>query len=187
MLVRVLVPSLLLYLRGVRQPAAEIGIRVRRAFERLGVTYVKLGQFLAMRFDILPEDVCRELAKLFDAVPPMKAALVLRAIEEEFGEPADTLFAEFREEPLAAASIAQVHRAVLQSGEVVAVKVQRPRIREIFAADIRNLRRLAYAGDVLRILGPQSMVEAVEEFQRFTSREMDFLTEANTAQKLRAN
>jgi ubiquinone biosynthesis protein len=187
MLVRTLVPPLLLRLRGVKETHTQIGARVRRAFERLGITYVKLGQFLAMRFDILPEDVCRELARLFDAVPPMPAAAVLHTIEREFGEPAHTLFAEFREKPLAAASIAQVHRAVLHNGDLVAVKVQRPRIREIFAADIRNLRRLAHAGDVLRILGPQSMVEAVEEFERFTSREMDFLTEANTAEKLLAN
>lgn len=187
MLVRVLVPSLLLYLRGVRQPAAEIGIRVRRAFERLGITYVKLGQFLAMRFDILPEDVCRELARLFDAVPPMKIETVLATIERELGEPADEVFAEFRREPLGAASIAQVHRATLRDGTDVAIKVQRPRIIEIFAADIRNLQRLARVGDLLRILGPQSMAEAVEEFSRFTSREMDFLTEANTAERLRAN
>ena len=187
MLVRVLVPSLLLYLRRVPQPAAEIGARVRRAFERLGITYVKLGQFLAMRFDILPEDVCRELARLFDAVPPMKIETVLATIERELGQPADALFTGFRREPLGAASIAQVHRAELRDGTAVAIKVQRPRIIEIFAADIRNLRRLAHLGDVLRILGPQSMVEAVEEFSRFTSREMDFLTEANTAERLRAN
>jgi ubiquinone biosynthesis protein len=187
MLVRTLLPPLALRLRGIRESPAAIGARIRRAFESLGVTYVKLGQFLAMRFDILPEDVCRELARLFDAVPPMPASIVLQTIEREFGIPADELFAEFREKPMAAASIAQVHRGVLRDGSVVAVKVQRPRIREIFAADIRNLRRLAHAGDFLRILGPQSMVEAVEEFERFTSREMDFLTEAATAEKLRAN
>ncbi|HEX7154255.1 MAG TPA: AarF/ABC1/UbiB kinase family protein [Thermoanaerobaculia bacterium] len=187
MLVRTLVPPLFLRLRGVRVSPADVGARIRRAFERLGVTYVKLGQFLAMRFDILPKDVCRELARLFDAVPPMPGKTVLTTIEREFGEPASTLFAEFDETPLAAASIAQVHRATLHGGARVAVKVQRPRIREIFAADIRNLRRLARAGDVLRLLGPQSMVEAVEEFERFTSREMDFRTEANTAEKLREN
>jgi ubiquinone biosynthesis protein len=187
MLVRTAAPPLLLRLRGVRESPAAIGARIRRAFERLGVTYVKLGQFLAMRFDILPEDVCRELARLFDAVPPMPRQVVLETIERELGAPASTLFASFEFEPLAAASIAQVHRAVLHDGRQVAVKVQRPRISEIFAADIRNLRRLAHLGDALRILGPQSMVEAVEEFERFTSREMNFLTEANTAEKLRAN
>jgi ubiquinone biosynthesis protein len=187
MLMRTLLPPLLLRLRGIRESPAAIGARIRHAFERLGVTYVKLGQFLAMRFDILPEDVCRELARLFDAVPPMPTSIVLKTIERELGQPADILFREFHHEPIAAASIAQVHRAVLPDGRVVAVKVQRPRIIEIFAADIRNLRKLAHIGDVLHILGPQSMVEAVEEFERFTSREMNFLTEANTAEKLRAN
>lgn len=187
MLARTLLPPLLLRLRGVREPSAAIGARIRKAFERLGVTYVKLGQFLAMRFDILPEDVCRELARLFDAVPPMSTAIVLQTIEQELGAPAEALFADFNREPLGAASIAQVHRATLRDGTQVAVKVQRPRIQEIFAADIRNLRRLARIGDVFHILGPQSMVEAVQEFERFTSREMNFLTEANTAEKLRAN
>jgi ubiquinone biosynthesis protein len=187
MLARTLLPSLLLRLRGIREPPAAIGARLRRAFERLGITYVKLGQFLAMRFDILPEDVCRELARLFDAVPPMPTSIVLQTIERELGRPASALFREFQHEPLAAASIAQVHRAVLPDGRAVAVKVQRPRIIEIFAADIRNLRKLARIGDALHILGPQSTVEAVEEFERFTSREMNFLTEANTAEKLRAN
>jgi len=187
MLTRALVPPLLRRLRGVRESPAAIGARIRRAFERLGVTYVKLGQFLAMRFDILPEDVCRELARLFDAVPPMPLAAVLQTIERELGARPETVFADFDPNPLAAASIAQVHRATLHSGERVAVKVQRPRIVEIFAADIRNLRRLSRVGDFFRILGPQSMTEAVEEFERFTSREMNFLTEANTAEKLRAN
>jgi ubiquinone biosynthesis protein len=187
MLARTLLPSLLLRLRGIREPAAAIGVRLRLAFERLGITYVKLGQFLAMRFDILPEDICRELARLFDAVLPIPTSIVLQTIERELGQPADALFRELSHKPMAAASIAQVHRAVLPDGRVVAVKVQRPKIIEIFAADIRNLRKLARIGDALRILGPQSTVEAVEEFERFTSREMNFLTEANTAEKLRAN
>src|SRR6185436_4493450 len=91
------------------------------------------------------------------------------------------------EKPLAAASIAQVHRAELRDGTRVAVKVQRPKIREIFAADIRNLKRLARVGDALGVLGPQSTRDAVEEFERFTSREMDFTIEARTAERLRAN
>ncbi len=186
-LVRTLTPPLLLRLRGVREPVAAIGARLRQAFEHLGVTYVKLGQFLAMRFDILPEDVCRELARLFDTVPPMPAETVLRTIERELGASVTSLFTEFDAKPLGAASIAQVHRATLRDGTAVAVKVQRPRIAEIFASDIRNLRRLARVGDILRLLGPQSMAEAVEEFERFTSREMNFLTEAHTAERLRAN
>jgi ubiquinone biosynthesis protein len=182
-----LAPLLLLRLRGKKAAPAAIGARVREAFERLGVTYIKLGQFLAMRFDILPEEVCRELAQLFDKVPPMPYADVVKTVESELGSPPDRIFTDFEIEPLAAASIAQVHRASLPDGTRVAVKIQRPRIQEIFAADIRNLKRLAFFGDALRLLGPQSTRDAVEEFERFTSREMNFLTEARTAERLRAN
>src|SRR5438874_3459212 len=180
-------PLLLSRLRGKKVVPATIGARVRKAFERLGVTYVKLGQFLAMRFDILPEEVCRELAQLFDKVPPMPHAAVMKTVESELGAPPEEIFAQFDAEPLAAASIAQVHRASLPDGTRVAVKIQRPRIQQIFAADIRNLKRLARVGDALRVLGPQSTRDAVEEFERFTSREMNFLTEARTAERLRAN
>src|ERR1044071_6981695 len=105
MLARTLLPSLLLRLRGIREPAAAIGVRLRLAFERLGITYVNLGQFLAMRFDILPEDICRELARLFDAVLPIPTSIVLQTIERELGQPADALFRELSHKPMAAASI----------------------------------------------------------------------------------
>jgi ubiquinone biosynthesis protein len=180
-------PLLLRRIGGKRAPPKTIGARVRKAFERLGVTYIKLGQFLAMRFDILPEEVCRELANLFDDVPPMPYPVVVRTIAEELGGAPENVFGRFEDEPLAAASIAQVHRAALPDGTRVAVKVQRPRIREIFAADIRNLKRLARIGDALGVLGPQSTRDAVEEFERFTSREMDFTIEARTAERLREN
>jgi ubiquinone biosynthesis protein len=186
-IVRTFAPLLGLRLLGKRHPPEVIGERVRMAFERLGVTYLKLGQFLAMRFDILPEEVCRELARLFDEVPPMALQDVVRTIEEELGASPDVIFVEFENEPLAAASIAQVHRAVVPGGGEVAVKVQRPRIREIFAADIRNLKRLAAIGDALRLLGPTSVRGTVEEFRRFTSREMNFVTEGRTAERLRRN
>src|SRR5207248_9265253 len=101
---RTMGPPLLLRLGGKRSSATEIGARIRTAFERLGITYVKLGQFLAMRFDILPEEVCRELAKLFDAVPPMKTQVVIETIERELGKPIGKIFARFNREPLAAAS-----------------------------------------------------------------------------------
>ncbi|MGH9420331.1 MAG: ABC1 kinase family protein, partial [Thermoanaerobaculia bacterium] len=182
-----LMPLLVQRMRGKKTAPAAIGASVREAFERLGVTYVKLGQFLAMRFDILPEEVCRELAQLFDKVPPMPYGDVVRTIKSSLGGTPEEIFETFETEPLAAASIAQVHRASIRNGTVVAVKVQRPRIQEIFAADIRNLKRLARLGDALRVLGPQSTYDAVEEFERFTSREMNFLTEARTAEKLRAN
>jgi ubiquinone biosynthesis protein len=164
-----------------------LGARLRRSFQRLGITYIKLGQFLAMRFDLLPQEVCRELAGLFDSVPPMSTDDVRRTLELEFGQPTEKLFSSFDWECIAAASVAQVHRAITREGAVVAVKIQRPRISRIFAADIRNFRRLARLGDYLQAFGPQSIVAAVNEFERYTRREMDFLTEGRTAERLRNN
>lgn len=164
-----------------------LGARLRRSFQRLGITYIKLGQFLAMRFDLLPQEVCRELAGLFDSVPPMSTDDVRRTLELEFGQPTEKLFGSFDWECIAAASVAQVHRAMTTERAVVAVKIQRPRISRILAADIRNFRRLARFGDYLQAFGPQSIVEAVNEFERYTRREMDFLTEGRTAERLRNN
>jgi ubiquinone biosynthesis protein len=187
MLATTALPLLLRRLVGIRDHPAIIGARIRHSLQRLGITYIKLGQFLAMRFDILPQEVCRELARLFDAVPPMSADDVRETLEAELARPVEELFTGFKWKCIAAASVAQVHQATMHDGTVVAVKVQRPGIERIFSADIRNFRRAARLGDYLRILGPQSMVEAVNEFERYTRREMDFVTEGRTADKLRRN
>jgi ubiquinone biosynthesis protein len=142
---------------------------------------------MAMRFDILPEEVCRELARLFDDVPPLTSAAVRKTLEGEFGRPVEDLFSDFDWQCLAAASVAQVHRATKLDGEVVAVKIQRPGIARVFAADIRNFLRAARLGDYLQLLGPQSMVDAINEFARYTLREMDFVIEGQTADRLRRN
>jgi ubiquinone biosynthesis protein len=171
-----------------RRPTAQMfGARLRAALQRLGLTYVKLGQFMAMRFDILPEAICHELAQLFDDVAPVPTAALKRALEQEFRAPVERVFRSFEWEPMAAASVAQVHRATLASGQAVAVKVQRPGVARIFAADMRNLVRLARLVDWLGLLGAQSIRDAVLEFERFTSRELDFMTEGRTAERLRGN
>ena len=180
-------PLLLRRLVGIRDTHAEVGARLRRSLQRLGITYVKLGQFMAMRFDILPEAICRELAGLFDKVPAMASGAVRETLEEEFERPVGELFRDFDWACIAAASVAQVHRATTHEGDRVAVKVQRPGIARVFAADIRNFRRAAVLGDYLRLLGPQSMAEAVDEFDRYTRREMDFVTEGRTCDRLRRN
>ena len=180
-------PLVLRVLAGRRPSAAAVGLSLRRMLQSLGLTYVKLGQFMAMRFDILPEAVCRELAQLFDDVAPIAPLALRRALEAEFGAPPETVFATFDWTPIAAASVAQVHRATLADGQAVAVKVQRPGVAAIFAADMRNLARLAGLIDRLGVVGPQSIREAVGEFQRFTARELDFRTEGQTAERLRAN
>lgn len=180
-------PLALRALVGRPPSAATIGLRLRRMLQGLGLTYVKLGQFMAMRFDILPEAVCKELAQLFDDVAPVPLLDLRRALEAELGAAPETVFATFDWTPIAAASVAQVHRATLADGRAVAVKVQRPGVAAIFAADMRNLARLAGMIDRLGVVGPQSIREAVGEFERFTARELDFRTEGQTAERLRAN
>ncbi|UAL12450.1 ABC1 kinase family protein [Caulobacter segnis] len=186
-LARRLLPLALLALVGRRPSAALVGARLRAALQELGLTYVKLGQFMAMRFDILPEAVCQELAQLFDDVAPIPEDQFRRVLETEFGAAPESVFASFDWTPLAAASVAQVHRARLAGGEIVAVKVQRPGVATIFAADMRNLSRLADLVDRMGVVGPQSIRAAVAEFERFTARELDFRTEGRTAERLRAN
>jgi ubiquinone biosynthesis protein len=177
----------LLALVGRPPTPALIGQRLRATLQGLGLTYVKLGQFMAMRFDILPEAICRELAQLFDDVAPIDPARLRAALAAELGAPPETVFAAFDATPLAAASVAQVHRARLKSGEDVAVKVQRPGVARIFASDMRNLGRLAGLIDALGVIGPQSVREAVAEFERFTARELDFSIEGATAERLARN
>src|SRR5215216_6827825 len=152
-------PIALRWLLRIHDSPAAIGARVRRSLQSLGITYVKFGQFMAMRFDILPEEICRELARLFDDVLPMPASDVRRILEEEFRKPVEEVFSHFEWQCIAAASVAQVHRAITFNGDAVAVKIQRPDIRRIFGADIRNFRRAARLADYLQLLGLQSLVQ----------------------------
>jgi ABC1 atypical kinase-like domain len=107
-------------------PEPSRAVRLRLAFEELGPTFIKFGQALSIRTDLLPADVIAELAVLQDSVPELGSGVAERAVQEALGHPVRELFADFEATPLAAASIAQVHRATLHSGEVVAVKIRRP-------------------------------------------------------------
>src|SRR5207244_2205841 len=118
--------------------------------EGMGVTYVKLGQFLAMRFDVLPPEICVELDRLFEKAPELPPAVVRRQLEAEFGVRIETLFSEFEERPVAAASVSQVHRAVTTDGQRVAVKLQRPGIEDVLRSDLRVVGRVARMADRLR-------------------------------------
>ncbi|TXK89431.1 ABC transporter, partial [Parageobacillus sp. SY1] len=121
---------------GKKKDEKTIGERIRLVLEELGPTFVKLGQLASTRPDLIPEHIIRELEKLQDQVPPFSFADVRRIIEEELGEELDHIFRSFEEVPLAAASIGQVHRAVLHSGERVAVKIQRPHIASVIETDL---------------------------------------------------
>jgi ubiquinone biosynthesis protein len=177
------------YLRFWRKPPTRpLGARIRLALEALGPIFVKFGQAVSVRRDLLPDDVAEELAKLQDQVPAFPAAEATRIIESAFGQPIDEVFAEFDSEPLAAASIAQVHRARLGDGADVVVKLLRPRIREAIARDLELLYFFArLARDAIDGSERLRPVEVVEEFEKTLTSELDLLREAANASQLRRN
>lgn len=173
---------------GRRPVDGPRGERIRRALEDLGPIFVKFGQSLSTRQDLLPPDVGRELAKLQDEVPPFPAELALAEVEASYGAPAETVFASFGREALAAASIAQVHAATLHSGEDVVVKLLRPRVRQLIQQDLEvmyTVARLAWRWwPEARRLRP---VEVVREYEKTILNELDLLREATNAAQLRRN
>jgi ubiquinone biosynthesis protein len=159
--------------------------RLRLMIEELGLTYLKLGQFLALRYDILPPEICRELDNLFESVPPMEFAQARAIVEAELGGPLAQFFSSFPTKPIAAASVAQVHDARTIAGERVAVKVQRAGLAPIFRADIRNLKRLGRLVEALGLMGRLSIRGLFVQFESWTLRELDFRVEARTAERVR--
>jgi ubiquinone biosynthesis protein len=159
--------------------------RLRLAIEELGLTYLKLGQFLALRYDILPPEICRELNLLFESVPPMQFAQARAIVEAELGGPIAQFYSSFPAKPIAAASVAQVHDARTIAGERVAVKVQRAGLAPIFRADIRNLKRMGRLVEALGVAGKLSIRGLFVQFESWTLRELDFTLEAHTAERVR--
>ncbi|HEY0305361.1 MAG TPA: AarF/UbiB family protein [Longimicrobiales bacterium] len=156
--------------------------------ERLGPTYIKLGQLLSTRSDLLPPAYMEALQRLQDKIQPFPFAEVEQIIESELGVRLSKAFAEFDPEPLAAASLGQVHRAVLRNGRCVAVKVQRPNIREQIASDIEALEDIAEFIDKHTEAGERVQFGAMlEEFRRSMLRELDYLQEAQHLALLRQN
>lgn len=164
---------------------ASIPARVRKTLEDLGPTYVKLGQLMSTRPDILPPDFIAELAKLLDSVPPFPAALARRRIEEELGQPIEALYATFDSTPVASASIGQVHYATLHSGERVVVKVQRPNIRRTIGSDLGLLLRQARFLESRSALARNyQLVELIDEFGQALQDELDYMREGRNAERL---
>ncbi len=156
-------------------------VRMRLAFEQLGGAWVKLGQMLALRFDLLPVAYCDELFGLLNQVAPFSYDQVSGIIRQELGAAPEAIFASFEPVSFAAASIGQVHRAVLRNGDPVAVKVQRPRIRETLQADIDLMYALTWLLDWIRVFGATGSREVIDEFARWTGDELDYLVEARQA------
>ena len=164
------------------------GARLRLALERLGPIFVKFGQLLSTRRDLVPPDMVEELSRLQDNVPPFPAELSRELIERAFGRRIEELFATFDAEPVASASIAQVHFATLHDGREVAVKVLRPGMLDIIEDDLALMRTLAgwverFSADGRR-LKPR---EVVGEFNTYLHDELDLVREAANAAQLRRN
>ncbi|MBW2965322.1 AarF/ABC1/UbiB kinase family protein [Candidatus Woesearchaeota archaeon] len=160
---------------------------VLKMFKEIDGTFIKLGQLLALRPDLIPSAYCEELAKLQDKVPPFSGKEAKEIVEKELKKPIRKLFAEFNETPVAAASMGQVHLAKLKNGAKVAVKVQRPDIQRVVKVDTKLLYRLA--GIVARKYGSRMInpVEIVREFERYTDNELNYLKEAHNIDLFHAN
>jgi len=167
-----------------RDSSAPIGERIRLALEELGPIFVKFGQAISTRRDLLPPDIADELAKLQDAVPPFPADQAIEIINDAYGEPVESVFERFDVEPLAAASIAQVHTAKLKAGTEVIVKVLRPGVLEQIERDLAVLRMLAGLADRYWEHGKRLRpLEVVDEYEHTILDELDLMREAaNTAQ-----
>ncbi|HXA93067.1 MAG TPA: ubiquinone biosynthesis regulatory protein kinase UbiB, partial [Steroidobacteraceae bacterium] len=170
-----------------RRPLSR-GARLRLALTELGPIFVKFGQAVSTRRDLLPADIADELAKLQDRVPPFPAATARASIERAYGRSIETVFAGFDDAPLAAASIAQVHAARLPNGKEVVVKVLRPGMREVIERDLEVLYALARLAEKYwtesRRLRP---IEVVAEYEKTVLDELDLMREAANAAQLKRN
>src|SRR6476661_298868 len=164
------------------------GVRLRRALEDLGPIFIKFGQMLSTRRDLLPPDIADELALLQDRVPPFASELVVATIERVFGRPLDQVFRSFDVTPVASASVAQVHFAELPDATPVAVKVLRPNIGDVIEHDLALMRTAAALVDRLwregKRLRPR---EVVAEFDKTIHDELDLMREAANCSQLRRN
>ena len=171
-----------------RHRAASRGERLRLALEELGPIFVKFGQAVSTRRDLLPPDIADELAKLQDRVPPFPGSEARALIEQEYAKPVTAVFAEFDETPLAAASIAQVHAARLHGGEEVVVKVLRPGMRAVIGRDLEVLHALAELAQRYWSQGARLRPrEIVDEYQKTILDELDLMREAANASQLKRN
>jgi ubiquinone biosynthesis protein len=178
----------ILYRQAEQFPRMTVPERLRLALQELGPLYVKLGQILSTRPDITPQSFIMELQKLQNQVAPVPTETAKGVVETELDKPINIVFKSFDDKPLAAASLSQVHRAVLKTNEVVAVKIQRPGITEIMDADLEILHDLAVlTGRQLEKFGITDAVRLVDELSRNIRKELDFRLEANNMQRFGDN
>lgn len=174
-----------MWLRRHQRPRGE---RIRLALEDLGPIFVKFGQILSTRRDLLPADIINELSRLQDRVPPFPSSAAREIIEQAYQQPLDAWFVHFSDTPLASASIAQVHAARLHDGQDVIVKVVRPGIKQAIDRDLRVLHTFARLAERYWSEGPRLRpVEVVQEFDKTLHDELDLMREAANASQLRRN
>ncbi len=180
--------AFLLPWRWFRRPERPLGERIRCALEELGPTFIKLGQVLSTRPDLVPPEFLRELNRLQDEVPPLPWERIRPVLEEEYGGPLERVFASFDPVPLGSASLAQVYAATLHDGTEVVVKVQRPGIREQIEVDLDILRDLADLAQERTALGEiYNFAEIAEEFAFTLKGELNYVQEGRNAERLRQN
>ncbi|BBD78298.1 ubiquinone biosynthesis regulatory protein kinase UbiB [Hydrogenophilus thermoluteolus] len=171
-----------------RHDATPRGVRLRVALESLGPIFVKFGQMLSTRRDLIPPDIADELAKLQDRVPPFSSATALTILEHHFGRPVTEVFAAFDPEPVASASVAQVHFAQLFDGREAAVKILRPGIRQVIEHDVALMDAAAWLLETLWSEGERLRPrEVVAEFAKSLEDELDLMREAANCSQLRRN
>ena len=165
-----------------------LGYRLRKALEELGPVFVKLGQIISTRQDLLPPDVANELVKLRDNVKPFDNDIAISIVEQELKGKVDDIFAYFSPTPVASASISQVHLAVLPNGDEVAVKILRPGIKSIIRIDLQLLKDLISTMNLFKSsLKDFNFLGVVEELEVSIKQELNFLLEAENAEKFREN
>lgn len=170
--------------RGTQELPPDLPKRLRMAMEELGGAYIKLGQLLSIRPDLVPQEYCDEFSKLLDEVPPEKISTVEQVISKEFGKPAKDIFSHIDAKPLGSASVAQVHKARLKTGKAVAIKVQRPDIAKKFSADIDIIRYIAQKLQK-HLHNGINIPLIVDEFEQYTKKELDFTIEAGHIEGMR--
>lgn len=174
-----------LFFEAKNKEPKTVGERIRLVLQELGPTFVKLGQIASTRPDLLPGEIISELEKLQDRVPPFSFREVCDIVQEELGDELNNIFQHFEQIPLAAASIGQVHRAVLRSGEKVAVKVQRPNIAGVIETDLEILQDLAVLAEHrLEWAARYKIRDMVDEFSKSLRAELDYTNEGRNAEKI---
>ena len=163
-------------------------VMLRRTLERLGPTFIKLGQVLSVRPDLVPKDYIKELEKLQDSVPEFQFEEAREIIEKEFGKKLERVFLHFEKKPIASASISQVYKATLRNGDKVAVKVQRPDVRKMMETDIEIMFYFAHLlENYIEKIKSFDPVRIVSEFRDWTEKELDFRIEARNAKRFGLN